>query len=527
MIKPKLYATDGLAADVIFDGLRPALERFRQRYAGTRAVALYRSSDSAQGFVVLSESRSANASAMVANERLALSHALASEPSVIRRLVATSQTRDFELYFAAALTLPWVDAFGTGALLIDLESGASQVPASEHHRDIVELADLADDLARSRLQATASMQRAVIEAMRGALLAGLPSGGTTWRLRFLTEAVRVFFRAETAHLALPMYKHALGYDFVSVASLRPSTLRVAWGCGVCAPAGYASAARGGQSHQEGSYSGESELSNATTSSSLLFAPLFVPRWGVGSLALTSGLDRTFGISDANILEEFGEYLGMLIDHLQLLNALPLHFPSYSDDFTHSVHDSVVRSLLQIGFTAEEAARTVEDQVASRAISRICTLVESSLDEVRADLRQLMPLPLAANPPAGLSHVLERLSRIPVLADMRRRIVVVDVGTEGDPYIPDATVRFLTRVTAESLLRVRPRNEAAAVVLEVRNLPGELMIVISHDDDHQDALLSGSAGLALHRQAAASGAELEMFICSAGKAHVMARVPKQW
>lgn len=208
MIQPKLYATDGLAADEIFKGLRPALDTFRQRHAGAHAVALYQSGDSADDFVMSSESRRPDLDAANSNEPLALSHSFASEPSVIRSLVETSQIRDYQQPFAVALGLPRVDAFGAGAVLIDHGLGASELLGRRYHRRLTELSAFAADLARSRLQATSSIQLGLIQAMRSALSTGVLAGGAGWRLRFVVQTARIRLRAEKAYLRMSMDEHS-------------------------------------------------------------------------------------------------------------------------------------------------------------------------------------------------------------------------------------------------------------------------------------------------------------------------------
>jgi signal transduction histidine kinase len=421
-----VYWADGAGSSAVFFSLLEVLDDLRAELGSDRAIALYQPTGTTRGHFVLSDSVGGDLAPALANERLLINQRIDGDaPSVLAGVVASSTLRDFSIGLASALAVPWVDGFGRGVALIGIDdtSAAARTPVTEASRRLVTTLD------QSRLSGTLALQHQLSEAVRSVLSEGVAGSGAgrVGRLGSLVTTAREIFGSDTAYLALPEEGDTANYYFAAMSNVETPQfrqLRMSFGQGL-----------GGLARREGrvvrslKYRDDVRLFDAPVREtaeegihSAMAAPLVHDGSVRGVLYVGNRHATPFSDTDERMLEEFADLVALLMGEPDYRPAVrAAQTARLREDFAHSIHDSVVRSLVHIGFTAEQASAGMRADDAARTISVIRSAAEDALANLRAELGGL-----TMDAGAGTTHIgeiVDQITDVPVRPGAERTVRV--------------------------------------------------------------------------------------------------------
>jgi signal transduction histidine kinase len=515
-----MYWADGAGSRTIFDSLQELLAELRSIVLSDRAIALYRPTvTTGPAYFVLSDSCSADLELALPNERLSLSHELPlGEPTTVSGVTATSSLRPFRLGMASALVIPWDDPFGRGVVLIGLSDQPTGTESLQRLRSAADHQRLVGILLESRMASTLNLQRQLTGAVREVLAAEDRGVSTIGRLGALVTSARGLFRSDTAYLALPDIPGGANYFFASMDNLHTApfrSLRMEFGQGL-----------GGLARTQGrvvsslNYFTDERLQAAPVVEtgnegivSAMAAPLMRAGSTRGVLYVGSRTPRAFSPTDELMLEEFADYIALMLDQPGFLAATQAaHADRMREDFAHAIHDSVVRSLVQIGFTAEQAARTASDKTDVSSIDMIRKAAEEALKNLREELSGLVSENAEAT--LELTEILATIVDVPKTAGVDRGVVVLSGA--GNLLLPAAVAESLIRVGVEALTNSERHARATSQTVQASVAGPELTVCIIDDGVGSPLLALNSAQLTamghlgvagMHRRVEAVGGSL--------------------
>lgn len=535
---PSVFWADGAGSRVVFDSLQGVLNELRGAVLSDRAIALYQPTTIDRGYYVLSDSCHAGLEPALGNELLLLERPLdLYTPSRVTGVTAKSALRPFRLRFASALAIPWDDAFGRGVVLIGVQDGGMPEQSLDRLELITDARRLASMLSESRMSGTLSLQRQVSAALRNVLAADVSGAGPLGRLSSLVGTARALFGSDTAYLALPEETSGTSYYFGAFSNVNTPQfrqLRMEFGQGL-----------GGLARRQGrvvssmNYAQDERLLAAPVSEtvdegilSAIAAPLLRADDILGVLYVGSRSPHPYSETDERILAEFADYISLLMD-LPEFEAVNQHarLNRMREDFAHAIHDSVVRSLVQIGFTAEQASVSVGHDAASTSIATIQKAAENALSSLREELHVLVPPNAAA---ISLSQVLERITSVPARSGVSRTVLVL--GQMAEAALPASVAELLIHVGAEALTNSMKHSECRNESIELRTSPTRVILTISDDGRGSPIIGMGPAqlssmghlGLAsMHRRADRMAAKLEVTSRVDNGTTICVKIPRTW
>lgn len=519
---PKMYWADGAGSRMVYDSLLEHLAELRSLVHGDRAIALYQpTSTSGTTYFVLSDSAPDRDEPALPNEQFVLNQPLETDQlATVAGLQATSTLRPFQFGLSQALAIPWDDPFGHGVVLIGITDPFTQAESLQALHRAAGQQRLASILGHSRMESTLNLQRQLAVAVREVLAADDQGDSSMGRLGALVSSARALFSSDTAYLALPDYPGETNYYFASMDNLHTSpfrSLRMEFGQGL---GGLARTERRVVSSPN--YATDARLNAAPVLEtdregivSAMAAPLLRDSATRGVLYVGSRTPRAFSPTDELLLGEFADYIALILDQPGFRAAhQAAHAQRMKEDFAHAIHDSVVRSLVQIGFTAEQAARTAADSTQVSSIDTIRRAAADALKNLREELSSLVVE--ASDTSVELTEVLSRIVDVPKTDGVERGVIVL--GESGELRLPAPAAEALIRVGVEALINAerhaRARNQTVQASVEGR----ELTVCIV-DDGTGSPLLSltesqlsamGHLGVAgMHRRVSALGGTLDI------------------
>ena len=535
----RTYWADGAGSRVVFDTLQELLADLRGAVFSDRAIAIYRPAGLQGGYYVLSDSAESGVDLAMANERLLLNQSLNLEtPSTVAGVVATSTLRPFRLGFDSALSIPWVDTHGRGVVLIGVQDQSVADRSLEQLHSITDAHKLAIILNDSRMNGTLYLQRRLSSALRTVLDGGLSGGGKVGRLNSLVSTARQVFGSDTAYLALPEEGEAMNYYFASLSNVNTPQfrqLRMQFGQGL-----------GGLARREArvvrslSYADDERLLAPPVIEtvdegilSAMAAPLIRSDSVRGVLYIGNRTPTAFSETDEQVLEELADYISLLMDDPDYRSAVrDSRTNRMREDFAHAIHDSVVRSLVQIGFTAEQVSMTMGQGAAASSIATIQVAAEEALTNLREELNGLT-LP-AESAPRTLGQVLDQITDVPVHPGMTRNVYVL--GQAAEEQLPAEVAQVMIHIGAEaltnSMLHSGSRNERveatasdSAIGLVISD-DGRGSTVLGIEAEHLSSM--GHFGLAsMYRRAAKVNGHLEITSVVDQGTTVNLHIPRTW
>lgn len=533
-----VYWADGVGSCAVFDSLYGILTELRGAVLSDRAIALYQPVAAHRGWFVLSDSCQAGVAPALANEMFYLPQPLTGQtPTRVSGVSATSALRPFRLAFGSALAIPWDDPFGRGVVLIGVQDHGVPEQSLERLRAITDTRRLASTLSESRMSGTLSLQRQLGSALRDVLAQDTSAAGPIGRISSLVRTARELFKCDTAYLSLPeegTHTHYFFASFSNVNTPQFRQLRMEFGQGL-----------GGLARREGravssmNYVHDERLVAPPVSETIdegivsaVAAPLLRANDILGVLYVGSRSARPYSETDERVLAEFAEYAALLMDSPAMkTESHSARLGRLREDFAHAIHDSVVRSLVQIGFTAEQASRSVSDRTAMSAIEAIRSAAEEALSNLRKELSGLV---VADSTQMNIGQILEQIARVPTRPGVARHVLIL--GSAGEAILPAGVAEVLVQVGAEALTNSLKHSECKNQTLEVKTTP-ELVTLKVCDDGRGSPLLDmapsqlagmGHLGLAsMHRRVQGVAGQLSITSGIENGTSVYATIPRTW
>lgn len=532
----RIYWADGAGSRAVYTSLQSVLQELQAPLLGNRAVALYRPTGMTRGYFVLSDSCDEPGQAAIGNEQLTLNQRLDLEqPQTVSGVEATSTLRPFTLSFDRAVSIPWRDPFGRGVALIGVND-IQHVLAEHLHR--AEVDRLVETLKASRLRGTLTLQRNLGAAVRSVLDAGAARAGRVGRLNALVTSARDIFGSDTAYLALPEEPDTTKYYFASMANVNTPQfrqLRMRFEQGL-----------GGLARTQGKvvrslrYAEDDRMQAPPVTvtaeegiSSAMAAPLFSDGAVRGAIYIGNRRPTPFSETDERVLEEFADYVGLLMGNPDYQEAVQASQASrLREDFAHAIHDSVVRSLVQIGFTAEQASATAQHDAASQSITQIQVVAEEALTQLREELSGLTLQPTDGM--TELGPVVQQITAVPLHSGAARN-VYLDPAIEHES-VPEDVAETLVQIGAEALTNSLRHSQARTERVQLVSTPTEVKLTISDDGHgsdqlqgaHEELLRGGHFGVSsMFRRAARVGGRLDITSSPMSGTTITLRVPKAW
>ncbi|MGY1781949.1 ATP-binding protein [Geodermatophilus sp. SYSU D01036] len=537
----QVYWADGGGSRAVFDSLREILVELRAAVLSERAIALYQPTGTAgSDFFVLSDSCSAGLEPAIANEPLRLNQSLDTlAPVSVSGVAARSRLRPFGLHLASALAMPWRDPFGRGVVLVGIEVDGRECQSLQRLSGVADLPRLTRTLGESRLNGTLHIQRQLSSALRSVLAADTSGAGPMGRLRSLVDTARVLLRSDAAYLALPEQEPSgTHYYFASFSQVYTPDfrhLRMEFGQGL-----------GGLARRTGrvvtsiDYARDERLLEAPVSETLdegvlsaVAAPLTRSGSGVdGVLYVGNRTPRPYSETDERLLGEYAEYVSLLMNTSEFKeSAQSARLGRLREDFAHAIHDSVVRRLVEIGFTAEQAAASAEDGAAAASVEAIRQAAADALQTLRAELSELVPRGPAQ---MSVSQVLDSITSVRARPGVSRTVLVIGPMTETP--LPSHVAEAVVQVGAEALTNSLKHSGCTMQTISIDSSATGVTLRVTDDGrgsplvDLDPAQLSSMGHLgvtSMRRRAARIGASLTIDSSIDEGTRVCLDVPRTW
>lgn len=448
---PKPHSVDGGRSSVIRDALHPVLETVRLHTSADAAIALHLDS---QRMVVLDAAGEA-AEGLLVNERVRCTdragHAISlSEARSARDVVLTSEARPFRLEFSSAMFAPWDPGEGQAVALVGrlsgqpLSVGARGASAYQRwfaaiHRDAAYRGTLmlSDDLAA----ACKAIDRSQLD---------------TAELDDLLETVATMARnllgTHASYIAMAD-RASEAFSFTTLVGIRTQefgALRVAPDQGL----GGLSRMRRATVHTMDylhDWRIRAPLFEETSHEglvSVICVPLLIDGVVAGNLYLGDRELRAFSDTDIWLINTFAEHatLGLQRRHREEHRLRALH-KRHSERQAVLLHDSVVRSLVEIGYRAHEAGLATDDVSSRAALEQIGTVAESALKTLRQELSSFGQVE-SRGQHAFVGELVETLRLLPRRHDVERTFELR--GISHEIALPRRLFDALTSVGEEAI-----------------------------------------------------------------------------
>ena len=273
------------------------------------------------------------------------------------------------------------------------------LPNSWHHGclDLTAAASYGRELRRIHHDAsnrgTARTARDLAVALKAVNRAGLEAGEAGELLDAIVTAARDLFGTSVAYIALPE-RDQEHFAFTSLVGIRTSEfrrlrMRLDQGLG-----GLARTER--RTIRTVDYGADQRLRRAPVEVtrdegivSAMSAPLLIDGAVAGTLYVGNRRQTAFSDTDADLLEEFAATATDGLSHQQAEeHRLAVMRQREQERLAFAVHDTVVRSLMQIGFHAEEGLLSTDDHGVKQRLAQIGQAAEYCLENLRENLALL-------------------------------------------------------------------------------------------------------------------------------------------
>lgn len=533
-----IYWADGAGSRAIYTSLRDVLDELCAAVLSDRALALYRPATARRGYRVLSDS-AGESEAAIANEPMAVNSRLDfHRPTTVSGFVARSRLRRYQAEFGSAISVPWSDPFGHGVVLIGVEEPYLLVPTLERVNAAAAGERLARIVDQSRMSGTVTLQHQMRTALREVLDSHPAGRGRLGRLNALVNAAQKLFGSDTAYLALPDDGHSARYYFASLANVNTPQfrqLRMDFGQGL-----------GGLARRERKvvsslkYDSDDRLLAPPKIETLnegiqsaMAAPLVRAGSVEGVLYVGSRTLHPYSDTDEMVLEELADYISMVLGEPAYKGAV---YDSRSsrlrEEFAHAIHDTVVRSLVQIGFTAEQAAMSARTSPEKNSIETIQRAAEEALANLRNELRGLVDQPSTRT--VTLAEVLDDITAVPVRPGLTRNVYVA--ASDGQEQLPAEVGEVLIHIGTEALTNSMLHSSCTTERVQASMHSGAVQLTVTDDGVGAPAVsrngealsASGHFGVrSMYRRAAAVNGILLITSGPRSGTTVSVEIPRTW
>lgn len=492
---PRRHAFDGGRSRAVRQRLEPMLEQVRGLLGADVAVALH--SASRGRVAVLASAGDERQDLPLVNEDVHCTDALdrplfVSGPCLAQDIQLRSRQRPYRLELSSALLIPWIDGSGRALLVLGVVPGrwldagletaelyGHQLQAVHHEAAYRGTVRLAEDLAA----ACRAVDRAEFEATEsGELLAGIAS------------IARSLMGTSAAYIALPD-PSTDRFPFATLAGIRTSAfrrLRMAHDQGI---GGLARCERATVHTLD--YAHDSRLRSApfreTAGEGIVSAmctPLIIDGAIQGTLYLGDRHPRAFSRTDTELLDEFGRHVSLRLSrqHIEDHRISVLRHRE-RERLASMLHDSVVRSLVEIGFHAEQGRLSTEDHALRSLLSEIGAAAGATLDTLRGELASLSDTASSDRDPC-VGEVVEALRLVPRRPGVSRTFELT--GVTHDSAIPERLLDALISVGEEALTNAELHSLCTSEQVTIEQTETQIRLRVTDNGRGIDGATASSA-----------------------------------
>jgi signal transduction histidine kinase len=485
---PARHLFDGGTSTLIRDSVMPVLDEVRALLHADASLALYQTGDRAVS--VLAATGDPPLELPLANEPLH-SPSLSShnaQPAALADLVLTSTQRPYRLELGAALCVPWRDSSGRGWLVV------GNRPASWNHGrlDVTAAAPYVRALRRIHKDAsyrgTIRTSQDLAAALKAVSAAGLGADDTGDLLEAIVIAARQLFGSSVAYIALPE-RDQQHFVFTSLVGIRTSEfrrlrMRLDQGLG-----GLARTER--RAIRTMDYGTDHRLRAAPVVEtrdegivSAMSAPLMINGTVAGSLYVGNRHQTSFSDTDADLLEEFAATATFGVTHQQAEeHRLAVMRQREQERLAFALHDTMVRSLMQIGFHAEEGLLTTEDADVKQRLAQIGQAAEYCLENLREKLA-ILSGDRVEDQDTSVGEIFEKLRVVPRRAQVSRTFDCRNGSRASE--LPEPIAKALTRIAQEALINAELHSSCTCEHVVVEISPEAVELSVTDDGTGMDA-----------------------------------------
>lgn len=507
---------DGGRSRSVRQGLQPLLEEARGRLEADIAIAVHGAVGGRLGVLAASGERAGLLP--LVNEEVRLTDSVGrplktTEPMLAHDIIVTSMSRPFRLECSSAILVPWSDGNELGTLVIGVAAGVwSDVDFALARRYSRQLGALHRD---ASFRGTVRLADDLAAACKAIDHAELDATGSGEFFVSIAGIARSLMGTPTAYIAMPEDGAAGAFPFTTLVGIRTSAfrrLRMGREQGL-----------GGFARREGvtvhttHYSGDRRLQHAPVKETLdegivsaICTPLIVDGQIAGTLYLGERQPRAFSATDTDLLSALAEHIGLCLNRQNIEEYRRSVLRNRERDrLAAAMHDSVVRSLVEIGYHAEEGVLRNPDQSLRRLLEAISTAASSALDQVRSEL--FAPRGnLHAEREQRAGELVETLRLVPRRPEVKRTFKLD--GLDRDTVLPLPIFEGLASAGEEALVNSEVHSGCSAQEVRVERSAREVRLVILdngcgiEEDVAEAALAKRSGHLGLRNMRAAAMAQ---------------------
>lgn len=532
---PALEAVDGGRSHAVQRSLERLLRDIREALGAEIALVLYHGLGGEAHGRVLARSASAPAELPLPNEPFWLGDWSTSRQPLSRQdIILRSALRPYSLELVTALIVPWGHTSGRGWLVAGMppgawNSGSLDLSTARHYAPKLRQAHLL-----AGLRGANRLHREIADAAQRLAEAEVNAADPTKLLESVAVGARSLLGTSASYIALPDQDGDFAMSVhlnVRTASFRRLRL-------------HASQGLGGLTNQERcpiishNYPEDRRLVDPPIIESLregflsaICVPLIADDDVVGLLYAANRQLTPFTEADAALLEEFARYATLGLRRVEAERHRQAVLRRLEQErLAFQLHDSVVRSLIEIGYEAESGLVVNEDPTLRHRFERIGQAAETCLQTIRQQLTR-MTSPVDGEAEAPLGEVLAALEPVG-----SRKAVPRSFHLSGAPTsrrVPAPVAAALIAVGREALQNVDLHSSAtcAQVRLDVTEDSVRLRICDDGGGIDPEALVgllddaSGHLGILRMRTATADvGGRLSLAHATEGGLCVEASVP---
>lgn len=460
------YLLDAGRSHTIDAALQPVLAEVRDLVGASVGLVGYRPRTASTHLLMLAVDAPGLAEPPLPNESFQLSSVPSPrQPSVVADLTLSSTLRPHRLLLRSALVVPWTDPHGDGVVIVG-EPGATPMfpqPAADVVRRLG--SNVRKTVSAGRRLGAVEINRDLQQSMKEVAAAAVDCADVGETLTTLLMSAQRLFDSDVAYLSLPE-NDVETFTFDQVLGIRTPDfrhLRIHEGQGL---GGLARSAR--QAVRSLNYARDSRLHAAPVAEtaregivSAMATPIVVDERVQAVLYIGDRKLRPYSETDEDVLGEFAEYatLGLKRRATEAYRRDALRRQE-QERLAYDLHETAVRGLLEIGFTAEQGCEARGGDPDVRAsLASIAAAAERCMEALRGRLDLLIGS--ASERTAG--EVLEEIAEASLRPDAGHRFLVHG----PDSVLPEAVADALVRIGQEALVNVDLHaGSRAEVVLEV-------------------------------------------------------------
>lgn len=478
---PERHAFDGGRSSAIRRELQPLLEELLRLLDADIGIVLHMSSHGHAG--VLATASVDGIVPPLVSEEVRLTHGdgrplSITKPQKLEDIVVSSTGRPWSACLASSLAVPWAESGGSGLVLLGVRAGRWVEPSlalaakyrlslAVAHRDAARRGSM--QLAVDLATACIAVDRAEIEATQSAEL-----------LAHVATIARGLFGTAVAYIATSE-RGSGNFPFATLVGIRTSSfrrlrMRHDQGLGGCAR-------RERRTVRTLDYSRDCRLMDAPVKEtedegivSAMCTPLMIDGSIQGSLYVGDRRLRAFSETDAAMFEEFAGHATMVLDRQRLEECrLSVLRHQERERLASMLHDSVVRSLVEIGYSAYQGRDITEDAAVHGLLRSIGDVAGSTLEALRGELATLSN-PRERDRPPRAGELLEALRLEPRRGDVTRTVELY--GLDNDSEVPEHLFDALISVGEEALANAERHSECTSEHVRLERTDAELRLHVS-------------------------------------------------